>query len=212
MLLLLLLLAGSALWLVANYWLKTLFFNNRFFWISGTIVILFLLSFFYPVLFEPVRILLLVFVLLLITDILFLFGFGGKPSARRRIAERMSNGDKNTVSLQVKNSYPFTIKMRIIDVLSVQFQARNNFFEATFKAGEEIKFNFFLRPVERGEYHFGDLVIYAKSLLGFLSRRFNSNAQQMVPVYPSYFQMRKYDLIARDAQTYEAGKIGRAHV
>jgi hypothetical protein len=28
---------------------------------------------------------------------------------------------------------------------------------------------------------------------------------QMVPVYPSFFQMRKYDLIARDAQTNEAG-------
>jgi uncharacterized protein (DUF58 family) len=27
----------------------------------------------------------------------------------------------------------------------------------------------------------------------------------MVPVYPSFFQMRKYDLIARDAQTNEAG-------
>ena len=205
MLLLLLLLAGGALWLIANYLLKTLFFNNRFFWTSGTIVILFLLSFFYPILFEPVRVLLLVFVLLLVTDVLFLFGYRGKPTARRSIAERMSNGDKNPVMLQVKNSYPFTINMRIIDELPVQFQSRKNFFEAKFKAGEEKKFNFFLRPVERGEYHFGDLVIYAKSLLGFLSRRFNSNSQQMVPVYPSFFQMRKYDLIARDAQTNETG-------
>ena len=205
MLLLLLLLAGGALWVIANYVLKTLFFNNRFFWVSGTIVILFLLSFFYPVLFEPVRMLLLVFVLLLVTDVLFLFGYRGKPVAKRRIAERMSNGDKNPVMLQVKNTYPFTINMRVIDELPVQFQSRKNYFEANFKAGEEKKFNFFLRPVERGEYHFGDLVIYAKSLLGFLSRRFNSNAQQMVPVYPSFFQMRKYDLIARDAQTNETG-------
>src|SRR5688572_15860484 len=144
MLLFLLLLAGVALWFIANYWLKTLFFNNRFFWVSGTIVILFLISFFYPVFFEPVKILLLVFVLLLITDILFLFGFRGKPAANRRIAERMSNGDKNPVVLQVKNSYPFTINMRVIDELPPQFQSRKNFFEATFKAGEEKKFSFFL--------------------------------------------------------------------
>ena len=104
MLLFLLLLAGVVLWLIANYWLKTLFFNNRFFWVSGTIVILFLVSFFYPVLFEPVRILLFVFVLLFITDILFLFGFGGKPAAKRRIDERMSNCDNNPVVLEVKNS------------------------------------------------------------------------------------------------------------
>ena len=85
------------------------------------------------------------------------------------------------------------------------FSHEITFFETTFKAGEEKKFNFSLRPVERGEYHFGDIIIYAKSLLGFLSRRFSSNAEQMVPVYPSFFQMRKYDLIARDAQTNEAG-------
>ena len=56
--------------------------------------------------------------------------------------------------------------MRVIDELPEQFQSRNNFFETIFKDGEEKKFNFFLRPVERGEYHFGDLIIYARSLLG----------------------------------------------
>jgi uncharacterized protein (DUF58 family) len=205
MLIFLLILAGVALWLIANYWLKTLFLNNRLFWVSGTIVILFLISFFYPELFVPAQIVFIVFVLLLLTDALFLFTFRGNPGAKRIIAERMSNGDKNPVVLQVKNSYPFTIKMRVIDELPEQFQSRSNFFEKTFKAGEEKKFNYFLRPVERGEYHFGDIIIYAKSLLGFLSRRFSSNAAEMIPVYPSFFQMRKYDLIARDAQTNEAG-------
>ena len=130
---------------------------------------------------------------------------GANQLLNRIIAERLSNGDKNPVVLQVRNTYPFTVKMRVIDELPDQFQSRNNFFEATFRAGQEKRFNFFLRPVERGEYHFGDLVIYASSLLGFISRRFDSNARQMVPVYPSFFQMRKYDLIARDAQTNEAG-------
>lgn len=205
MLIFLLILGGFALWLIANYWLKGVFVNNRLFWVSGLIVVLFLASFFYPALFLPVKIVFIVFLLLLVTDALFLFAYQGNPGAKRIIAERMSNGDKNPVVLQVKNSYPFTIKMRVIDELPEQFQSRNNFFETTFKAGEEKKFNFSLRPVERGEYHFGDIIIYAKSLLGFLSRRFSSNAEQMVPVYPSFFQMRKYDLIARDAQTNEAG-------
>lgn len=205
MLIFLLILAGVALWLVANYWLKGVFVTNRLFWVSGIIVVLFLTSFFYPALFQPVRIAFIIFLLLLITDALFLFAYNGNPGAKRIIAERMSNGDNNPVGLHVKNSYPFTINLRIIDELPEQFQSRSNFFEATFKAGEEKKFRFSLRPVQRGEYHFGDIIIYAKSLLGFLSRRFSSNAEQMVPVYPSFFQMRKYDLIARDAQTNEAG-------
>ena len=87
----------------------------------------------------------------------------------------------------------------------LQFQSRNNSFEIVFKAGEEKKINYSLRPVERGEYHFGNIIIYASSLLGLLSRRFITDTTEMIPVYPSFFQMRKYDLIARDAQTNEAG-------
>ena len=201
----LLFLAGLALWVMANLWLKTLFLNNRLFWIFGTIVVLFLTSFFLPELFEPVRVIFLVFVLLLITDIMFLFAFKGKPIAKRMIAERMSNGDKNPVELQIKNSYPFTVTMKVIDELPDQFQLRNFFYRKIFKAGEEKKFNFTLRPVERGEYNFGNIIIYASSLLGFISRRFDVDTKQTIPVYPSFFQMRKYDLIARDAQTNEAG-------
>jgi uncharacterized protein (DUF58 family) len=42
-------------------------------------------------------------------------------------------------------------------------------------------------------------------LLGFVCRRFDINAAQMIPVYPSFFQMRKFDLIAKEANTNEAG-------
>ncbi|HET9746308.1 MAG TPA: DUF58 domain-containing protein [Chitinophagaceae bacterium] len=205
MFLLYLVLIGGTLWFIAHYWLKALFFNNRFFWTIGVIAILFLISFFYSQLFEPVKVLFVVFLLLLATDIMFLFAFKGKPQANRIIAERMSNGDKNPVALHVKNTYPFTVKMHVIDELPEQFQARNNFFNGLFRASEERRFNFFLRPVERGEYHFGDIIIYVSSLLGFISRRYNSNVAQAIPVYPSFFQMRKYDLIARDAQIAEAG-------
>src|SRR6185436_21117234 len=191
MLLFLLILVGAGLWVIANFWLKTLYFNDRFFWTCGIIFILFLTSFFYPVFFEPVKVIFAVFLLLLVTDGMFLFAFRSKPVAKRIISERLSNGDKNPVVLQVRNTYPFTVKMRVIDELPNQFQSRNNFFESTFKAGQEKKFNFFLRPVERGEYRFGNLIIYASSLLGFINRRFISEATEMIPVYPSFFQMRK---------------------
>jgi uncharacterized protein (DUF58 family) len=205
MLLLILVVAGVVLWLMANYWLKSLFFKNRFFWIGGVIVVFFLTSFFYSQLFNPAKIVLIVFALLFLSDVIFLFVFKGRPTAKRNITERMSNGDMNPVVLQIKNSYPFTTKMKIIDELPEQFQSRNNLFETLFSAGEEKKFNLMLRPVERGEYHFGNIIIYVSSLLGFINRRFDIKAAQMIPVYPSYFQMRKYDLIARDAQIQEAG-------
>ena len=205
MLLLTLVLIGGLLWVIANFILKMVYINDRLFWIGGVIITFFLASFFYPEIFEPVRAAFFVYVLLVMADIVFLFAFKSKPVAKRIIAERMSNGDKNPVELRIKNTYPFTIKFKVIDEMPFQFQSRTNFFEMIFKAGEEKKINFFLRPVERGEYQFGNTIIYARSLLGFVSRKFVADTAEMVPVYPSFFQMRKYDLIARDAQTAEAG-------
>jgi uncharacterized protein (DUF58 family) len=200
-----LILAGFVLWIFANYWLQSLFFNNRFYWAGGAVVVVFLAAFFFPSLHQPANILAFGYLAALAVDISFMFLFKGKPVAKRNIAERMSNGDKNPVSLQINNAYPFTVKMKTIDELPEQFQARKNSFTATFAAGEERKFPFLLRPVERGEYHFGNIIIYVSSLLGFVSRRFDIAASIMVPVYPSFFQMRKFDLMARDAQTQETG-------
>jgi uncharacterized protein (DUF58 family) len=205
MLLLILISAGILLWLFSNYLLKSLYFNDRFYWIGGVVVIVFLISFFYTVILLPAKIILLTYGIILFTDLVFIFLFRGKPVAIREIAERMSNGDKNPVTVVVKNSYPFRVKMEIIDELPEQFQARNHFFNSIFNAGEEKRFPVLLRPIERGEYHFGNILIYTSSLLGFVCRRFDIKTAQMIPVYPSFFQMRKFDLIAKEANTNEAG-------
>lgn len=205
MLFLILISAGILLWLFSNYVWKSLYFNDRFYWIGGAVVIVFLISFFYPVILLPAKIILITYGILLLTDLAFVFLYSGKQEASREMAERMSNGDKNPVTLVIKNKYPFRVKMEIIDELPEQFQARNHFFKAMFNTSEEKRFPVLLRPVERGEYHFGNILIYANSLLGFVCRRFDIKASQMIPVYPSFFQMRKFDLIAKEANTNEAG-------
>lgn len=205
MLLLLLIVIGVALWLLANYWLMPLYFNNRFYRAGGVVVLVFITAFFYPLLLPSATVIFFTWLLLMVADAAFLFLSRGKPAVQRIIAERLSNGDKNPVTIVVKNNYPFAVNMKIIDELPEQFQARRHYFEKIFKAGEEKKINFFLRPVERGEYHFGNIILYVSSRLGLLSRRFDAPAAQMVPVYPSFFQMRKYDLVARNTQTNEAG-------
>ena len=53
-----------------------------------------------------------------------------------------------------------------------------------------------LRPTERGEYHFGKLNIYIKSVFGLVSRRFVFDDEHMVPTYPSFIQLKKFDLVA----------------
>ena len=198
-------LIGTLLWVIAQLVLKPLFFTRRFYVFGGIAALFFLLTFFIPWL-EPVSyVIFWLFVALVLLDIIFIFLPGRSPDATRQLPDRMSNGDMNPVSLTIKNNYPFTITMEVIDELPVQFQERHHFFFAPIKPGAVLPLSYELRPVERGEYHFGNIIMYASSLLSLVRRQFSCAAQAVVPVYPSFIQMRKYELMAQHAQTNETG-------
>ena len=59
--------------------------------------------------------------------------------------------------------------------------------------------------MERGEYNYGYINIFATTSIGFLSRRFRFEKNMNIPVYPSYLQMRKYELLAISNKLTEAG-------
>ncbi|MEO7766301.1 MAG: DUF58 domain-containing protein, partial [Ferruginibacter sp.] len=98
---------------------------------------------------------------------------------------------------QVTNMMRFEVEMEIIDELPDQFQKRDWWLKAAFKAGEEKNISYTLRPVERGEYHFGKIILYIQSRLGLLMRRHNVAAAVIIPVFPSFMQLRKYELLSR---------------
>ena len=177
----------------------------RFFILLGLCIVLFILSYFFPALFVFAKTGISVFSILVVLDYIFLFAAGLPPSAKRVMADRMSNGDENKVELQVINKMPGTVKMEIIDELPVQFQKRDWKLKHTLKAGEKKSIIYTLRPVERGEYKFGNTILYIKSLLGILQRRYNEVTEQMVPVYPSFIQMRKYELLSQTTIQTEYG-------
>jgi uncharacterized protein (DUF58 family) len=53
-----------------------------------------------------------------------------------------------------------------------------------------------LRPVSRGEYHFGNSIAFISSFIGLAQRRFVFNNQQMLPSYPSFLKLRQFELMA----------------
>ncbi len=191
------------------------FLTTRFYLAGGFCVILFVVSFFFTPLFVIARIIFFVFLILVLIDYLFLFPASKAPAAKRIMADRFSNGDENKVEVQVKNNMQFVVNMEIIDELPVQFQKRDWKMYHRFRPGELKNILYKLRPVERGEYHFGRIILYVRSLLGLLKRRYNIDAKDTVPVYPSYLQMRKYELLSRTSIQTEHGnkrmrKIGHS--
>ncbi len=196
-------------------YIGNLFLTTRFYLAIGLCIVLFIVSFFYTPLLQIPKTLLAVTTVLILIDYLFLFVISKSPVAKRLMADRLSNGDENKIELQIINRMPFTVTMEIIDELPVQFQKRDWKLNYRFTANEQKNIIYKLRPVERGEYNFGRIILYVKSLLGLLMRRHNIDAAITVPVYPSFLQLRKYELLAQTTIQTEHGnkrmrKIGHS--
>ena len=179
-----------------NFKLKKLYIEGNFFYALASIVVLFIISFFYYPFFNVAKVLLLALVVFMLLDILVLFLVKKGISARRILPEKLSNGDENPIEIHIKNYYTFSVFTKIIDEIPFQFQKRDFLIEKKLKINEDKAFTYNLRPTERGEYAFGKLIINVQSPLRFVSRRFDFSENEILPTYPSFIQLRKFDLIA----------------
>lgn len=185
--------------------LKNLYFNNTFFWLIGGNIVLLIIGQYFPLVHSISKFLLVTITVVLITDIAILFNKNSVVKAQRYTTEKLSNGDKNEILITIKNFAPFVLYVRIIDELPKQFQKRDFCIKTKLDKGEEKTFNYSLKPLERGEYHFGRLVVFTSQSFNLVSRRFIIHAEKMIPVYPSFIQMRKYELLAISNKLTEAG-------
>ncbi len=164
-----------------------------------------MVSFFYPLLLPFTKLLLLLLLVTLLVDFVLLYRVKKGIYGRRVCADKLSNGDENDIEIYLENYYPFPIAVKVIDELPFQFQKRDNFFELTIeKLGTKI-LHFTLRPVKRGEYAFGAVNVFVANAIGLVRRRFKFSQDKIVPVYPSYIQMRKYELLAISNSIKELG-------
>jgi len=184
---------------------RALYLNNRLFLAISVVVVLFIASFIAGALVIIPKILFLVVVAVTLADAILLFRVRKGLHGYRFTPEKLSNGDENEIRIYIENFYPFKIDVNVVDEIPHQFQRRDFNFELTLSAGETKSIKYFLRPVKRGEYSFGSVNILVSSPLGFLVRRFRFSADAIVPVYPSYIQMRKYELMAISNRLTETG-------
>src|SRR5690606_8648045 len=185
--------------------LRTLYINNRFFIGTSVIILLFIATFILdtPVLFP--KVMLVIFSGVGLTDLFLLYWTRKGINGHRFAPDRLSNGDDNEIRIYLENFYAFPVRVRVIDEIPHQFQRRDISFYATLSAGRGKTIVYQLRPFKRGEYSFGSVNVFVSTQLGFLSRRFKFSSDKMVPVYPSYIQMRKYELMAISNRLTDVG-------
>jgi uncharacterized protein (DUF58 family) len=176
--------------------MKNLYINNRFFFSLIGVGILYVFAFFFPGLMKVAHVVLLLVFLAAMVDYLLLFREKDGVLAQRILPEKLSNGDENPVKVDIKNNYSFKINTKVIDEIPFQFQKRDFLIEKQIASGKNTLFQYILEPKERGEYSFGALNIFASSPLGFVSKRFTFQKDAMLPAYPSFVHLRKYELMA----------------
>ncbi len=191
---------------------KSLYLNTRFYYIIGGIVLFFFFSYFFGFLYNFAQLALGILFVLTIVDLVFLYIKKG-ITADRKVSDKFSNGDQNPVHIKIQNLYTFDIQTKIIDEIPIEFQIRDFKRVLSLKPEEEKSIKYDLRPTKRGLYTFGKINIFVCSKrLGLVTRRYTIETalNQEIPCYPSFIQLKKYDLLAFSQTLTETG-LKRMH-
>ena len=196
--------------------MKHLFLTNRFFYLFGIIIFVFLLSFPFGLLFPVAQALLVLAIAIVGIDIFLLFSQDIPFTCKRIIPKVLSLGDENLITLELANNAAQKFKLEIIDEIPVQFQKRDfsQYLSMDIEESKVIKYR--LRPVQRGEYSFGNINVFFETFIGVVQRRKVYVQEKTVPVYPSILQMKQYSLKALASTSHQQGikkirKIGHSY-
>lgn len=182
---------------ILKWWSATSFYLTTKVYVTAFAAgILFSASYFFPLLFEIGTIIIVVLFTGVLLDSFLLYRQRNGVSAQRFVAKRWSNGDDNKVEIEISSHYDFATECHVIDELPFQFQKRKGQRLLKLAAAAKQRLAYYLRPVERGVYAFGNINIFVRGPLQLVRRRLTVRASQSVKVYPSFVQMRRFSLTA----------------
>ncbi|EAZ80422.2 hypothetical protein ALPR1_05850 [Algoriphagus machipongonensis] len=167
--------------------------------------ILFFLSYWFWVLYPIALFFMSMLLVLFAVDFLLIFGKRYGISGERKLPEKFSNSDENEVGVSLRNDYRFSVRLFVLDELPEQFQKRDFGYYTSLASDEVQESSYLLSPKMRGEYQFGSLHVFAYGPLGLVAKRYSFDKSQVVKVYPSFLQMRKYEFFAFNALKREHG-------
>lgn len=176
--------------------ISSLFISTLWYGLMLLAALMFLSAYFLDFLFWPAAFLLGATLLFTLVDFLFLFVLQGKIIAQRNVPAKMSLGDENNIRLFINNQYPFSVWIKLIDELPDQFQKRDFQLQTKLQYRTNGQLDYMLTPTSRGVYQFGRLLCFIQSPIRLLQRRIVAEEGCSVKVYPSFQQLKKYQLLA----------------
>lgn len=191
--------------------IRNLYLTNRFYLVLALLTGAMMMSYAFGFLMPLVETSIVLLALAVGIDVLMIFSGRVDIDVVRETPGVLSLGDPNPIKLTIRSKARMSLHVMVIDELPEQFQERNFSLSLDMAAGAVYEQTYELRPLSRGEYHFGKINLYLSSGLGLIRRRLRKPLAAKVAVYPSIIQMKKYELktFARTAVEYGVKKVRR---
>jgi uncharacterized protein (DUF58 family) len=186
-------------------WHYSLFLGKRFFRFLAAIIALFLISYEISFLFQVAVLALILLLLTTLLDWFILFSKKKPVMATRELPERMSNGEENIIYWKIKNHFPFTVSLQLIDEFPANWQLRNIVLKTRLESGKESRLFYSIKPKERGEFEFGRLHLYLRTSLQIIVRRSTLTIKDTVRIYPAFLMLRQFEFMAHITDPGNAG-------
>ncbi|GAA4841571.1 DUF58 domain-containing protein [Algivirga pacifica] len=195
---------------------RNLYFSANVFIALGGLAVLFVVSFFLPILYPILQGALLLLWAIVCADIYLLFYGKIAIKGQRILPKVLSLGAKHKIQLFLQTRASFPLRVRIYDELPKQLQERKLSFQVRLAPRTEKMVNYTIRPLSRGVYDFGDILLYVASPLRMVHRRITIPAAQSLKVYPSLVEMKEYEFYSLSSVMHRGGlkkirKIGQSH-
>lgn len=185
--------------------MKHLFLASRFYYVMTALIAVMMLSYPFPLLMPFVQTVLVLLVVVVVIDVLILFGKNVVIQAEREAPQVLSLGDENEINIVLLNRSSLALYAELIDELPEQFQIRDFSRKFLLEPGKTHVEKYSLRPLTRGEYAFGKTHLFVKSRLQLIQRRLSAETSIVLPVYPSIIQMKKYEIKAFERSSNDVG-------
>ncbi len=142
---------------------------------------------------------------------------GRQLRAVRRVDARLSLGDDNPIRIEVDNASAGALRIELLDELPEQLQVRDFGERFDIGGGGRRMLAYPIRPLSRGVYRFGEVLLFVGSGIGLTQRRYRfGSTEKSVAVYPSVFQMKQQalrvrQLLVREGAEQRQRQLGRSY-
>ena len=134
-----------------------------------------------------------------------LAGRVGRFEVARTHDSKLSLGVQNPITVSVRDRARRGTRMQVRDEAPEAFKIGARVLDAAVPAHSAWQGVYYVTPLRRGNYRFGDLVLRWLGPLGLVMRQGTVAAAGPVKVYPNLLDVHKYDLLLRRNRLQELG-------